>query len=266
MTPSLGAQVIIENLTGANGSIAVGRVVRAGPDGFTLSFGDLSTHVINQVIYPLAYDLRTDLQPIAPVAYSSPLVVTRNGIPGRSLNELIGWLRANPNKATVGTGGVCGAEHLAGLLFQQITGTRFQFIPYRGRAAAVQDVLAGQIDMIFGFPPVALPHIQVGRLKAYAIMAKSRLEAAPGIPTVDEAGVAGAHLSVWFSLWAPKAAPKDIIGKLDAAVVRRWPTRRCDSGWPISGWSSFRANNRRRKRSAPCKRLISRSGGPSSKR
>jgi tripartite-type tricarboxylate transporter receptor subunit TctC len=219
MQPLLGPQVIIENVTGANGSIAVGRVVRAVPDGYTLSLGDLGTHVINQAIYPLAYDLSSDLQPIAPLASASPLVATRNGMQGGNLKQLIDWLLANPNIATVGTGGVGGSEHLAGLLFQQITGTRFQFIPYRGSALAVQDVLAGHIDMIFGFPPVTLPHIQVGRLKGYAVMAKSRLEAAPTIPTVDEAGAAGAYLSSWLSLWAPKGTPKDIVGKLNAVAL-----------------------------------------------
>jgi tripartite-type tricarboxylate transporter receptor subunit TctC len=219
MTPRLGAQVIIENVTGANGSVAVGRVVRAMADGYTLSWGDLSTHVVNQATYSLAYDLRTDVQPIALLASLSPVVVTRNGMPGGNLKELIDWLRANPNKATAGTSGVGGAEHLAGLMFQRITGTRLQFIPYRGGAPAVQDVLAGQIDMIFGFPGVILPNIQAGRLKGYAVMAKSRLEAAPNIPTVDEAGAAGAYFSTWFSLWAPKGTPKDIIGKLNAAAM-----------------------------------------------
>ena len=219
MKPLLGPPIIVENVTGANGSIAVGRVVRAAPDGYTLSLGDLGTHVVNQATYPLSYDLRTDLQPIALLADASPLVVTRNGMPGGNLKELIDWLLANPNKATAGTAGVAGANHLAGLLFQQVTGTRFQFIPYRGSAPAVQDVLAGQIDMTFGFPPETLPHIQAGSLKGHAIMAKSRLAAAPGIPTVDEAGAVGAYLSAWLSLWAPKGTPKEIISKLNAAVV-----------------------------------------------
>jgi tripartite-type tricarboxylate transporter receptor subunit TctC len=140
-------------------------------------------------------------------------------MPGGNLKELIGWLLANPDKATVGTGGVGGDEHLAGLLFQQITRARFQFIPYRGSAPAVQDMLAGHIDMIFGMPLITLPHIQAGRLKAHAFMAKSHLEAAPSIPTVDEAGAAGAYFSSWVSLWAPKGTPRDIIGKLNAATV-----------------------------------------------
>jgi tripartite-type tricarboxylate transporter receptor subunit TctC len=206
MTPLLGAQVIIENVTGANGSIAVGRVVRAAADGYTLSYGDLAPHVANQVTIALA-------------AFVPALVVTRGGMPGGNLKELTDWLLTNPNKATAGTGGVGGAEHLAGLLFQQITQTRFQFIPYRGSAPAVQDLLSGQIDMIFGFPPVTLPHIQAGRLKGHAVMARSHLEAAPSIPTVDEAGAAGAYFSSWLSLWAPARTPPAIIAKLNAAVA-----------------------------------------------
>jgi tripartite-type tricarboxylate transporter receptor subunit TctC len=159
--------------------------------------------------YPLAYDLRTDLQPIALIAVMSVLVVTRNGMPGGNLTELVTWLRANPGTASAGTGGVGGAKHLAGLVFQNTTGTRVQFVPYRGSAPAVQDMLAGQIDMMFTFAAVTLPHIQAGRLKTYAFKAKSRLEAAPGIPTVDEAGVPGAYFSTWYSLWAPKGTPKD---------------------------------------------------------
>jgi tripartite-type tricarboxylate transporter receptor subunit TctC len=219
LKPLLGQPVLIENVTGANGSIAVGRVVRAAPDGYSLSLGDLGSHVVNQVTYPLAYDLRTDLQPIALLAIMSALVVARNDMPGGNLTELVAWLRANPDKASAGTGGVGGAEHLAGLVFENTTGTRVQFVPYRGSAPAVQDMLAGQIDLMFTFAAVTLPHIQASRLKAYAFMAKSRLEAAPAMPTVDEAGVAGAYFSTWYSLWAPKGTPKDIVERLRAAVA-----------------------------------------------
>jgi tripartite-type tricarboxylate transporter receptor subunit TctC len=215
----LGQPVLIENVTGANGSIGVGRVVRAAPDGYALSLRDLGTHVVNQATYPLAYDLRIDLQPIALLALVPALVVARSGMPGGNLTELVAWLRENPDKASVGTGGLAGAEHLAGLMFQNVTGTRVQFVPYRGSSPAVQDMLAGQIDMLFGFPSVTLSHIQSGRLKAYAVMAKSRLEAAPGIPTVDEAGAPGAYFSTWLSLWTPKGTPKDVIAVLSAAVA-----------------------------------------------
>ena len=216
LKPLLGQPVLIENVTGANGSIGVGRVVRAAPDGYTLSLG---SHVVNQVTYPLAYNLRTDLQPIALLAIMSALVVTRIGMSGGNLTELVAWLRANPGTASAGTGGVGGAEHLAGLVFQNTSGTLVQFVPYRGSAPAVQDMLAGQIDMMFTFGAVTLPYIQAGRIKAYAAMTKRRLEAAPGIPTVDEAGVPGAYFSTWYSLWAPKGTPKDIVARLGAAVA-----------------------------------------------
>jgi tripartite-type tricarboxylate transporter receptor subunit TctC len=219
MKASLGQPVIVENVTGANGSIGVGRVVRAAPDGYTLSIGDLGTHVANQVTYSLAYDLRKDLQPIALLRMGPYLVVAREGMPTRNLKELVTWLQANPDKVSVGTGGVGGAEHLAGLVFQNITGTRVQFVPYRGSAPAIQDMLSGQIDMIFGSPIVTLPHIQAGRLKAYAVMAKSRLEAAPEVPTVDEAGAPDAYYLSWSSLWAPNGTPRDIVAKLSNAVV-----------------------------------------------
>jgi tripartite-type tricarboxylate transporter receptor subunit TctC len=219
MKPLLGQPVIIENVTGANGSIGVGRVVRAAPDGYTLSIGDIGTHVANQVTYSLAYDLQKDLQPVALLRTGPYLVVARSAMPGGNLKELVDWLRANPAKVSAGTSGVGGAEHLAGLMFQTITGTRVQFVPYRGSAPAVQDMLSGQIDMIFGSPVVTLPHIQAGRLKAYAVMAKSRLKTAPDIPTVDEAGAPGAYYLGWSSLWAPKGTPKDIVAKLSTAVV-----------------------------------------------
>ena len=219
MKATLGQPVIVENVTGANGSIGVGRVVRAAPDGYTLSIGDLGTHVTNQMTYSLTYDLQKDLQPVAMFRIGPYLVVTKKDMPGNNLEELVAWLRANPGKASTGTGGSAGAEHLAGLMFQTVTGTRVQFVPYRGSAPAIQDMLAGQIDMIFGSPLVSLPHIHAVRLKAYAVMGPSRLEAAPGIPTVDEAGAPGAYYQSWSSLWAPRGTPKVIVAKLSAAVI-----------------------------------------------
>jgi tripartite-type tricarboxylate transporter receptor subunit TctC len=219
MKATLGQPIIVENVTGANGSIGVGRVVRAAPDGYTLSIGDLGTHVTNQVTYSLAYDLQKDLLPVAMFRIGPYLVVAKRDMPGSNLEGLVAWLRANPGKASAGTGGSAGAEHLAGLMFQTVTGTRVQFVPYRGSAPAIQDMLAGQIDMIFGSPVVTLPQIQAGRLKAYAVMGPSRLEAAPDIPTVDEAGALGAYYLSWSSLWAPKGTPREIVVKLNAAVV-----------------------------------------------
>jgi tripartite-type tricarboxylate transporter receptor subunit TctC len=220
LRPRLGQAVVVENVTGANGSLGgVGRVVRAAPDGYTLSIGDLGTHVVNQVIYPLQYNLRTDLKPIALIRTGAYLIVAKNGMPGENLKELAAWLTAHPDKALAGTGGFGGAEHLAGLRFQDTTNTRIQFVPYRGSGPAIQDMLGGQIDMLFASPIVSLPLIRAGQIKAYAVMSSSRLQAAPEIPSVDEAGFPGAYYLSWSSLWAPKGTPSEVIARLNAAVL-----------------------------------------------
>jgi tripartite-type tricarboxylate transporter receptor subunit TctC len=181
--------------------------------------GDMGNYVANQEIYPLQYNLRTDLQPIAKIATGAYLIVGKNGMPASNLKELVGWLRANPDKASAGTGGVGTTDHLAGIIFQNSTGTRFRFIPYRGTVLALQDMLADQIDMAFANSTVSLPHVRSGRIKAYAVMRTSRLDAAPEIPTVDEAGVPGAHYLPWTAVWAPKDTSKTIIARLNDAVV-----------------------------------------------
>jgi tripartite-type tricarboxylate transporter receptor subunit TctC len=167
----------------------------------------------------LPYDLGHDFQPVAMLRTTSFIVVAKSGMPGRNLKELIERLKANPRKAIAGTGGVGGAEHLAGLMFQSVTGTLLEFAPYRGSAPAIQDMLSGQIDLMFASPIVALPHIKSGGLKAYAVMGPTRLEAAPEMPTVDEAGAPGAHYMGWNALWAPKNTPSQIIAKLNGAII-----------------------------------------------
>jgi tripartite-type tricarboxylate transporter receptor subunit TctC len=219
MGASLGQSIIVDNISGASGSIAVGRAARAAGDGYTLSFGSWSTHVVNGAILTLPYDLVNDLRPVALIVDSPLLIITRKEIPARDLNELIGWLKANPDKATQGTAGVASASHLAGVLFQQDTGTRFQFVPYRGLAPALQDLLAGRTDLMFDLVANSLPQVRAGGVKAYAVTARHRLTAAPNIPTVDEVGLNGLYVSSWQALWAPKATPKPIIDKLNAAVV-----------------------------------------------
>jgi tripartite-type tricarboxylate transporter receptor subunit TctC len=219
LKPLLGQPILVENIVGATGSIGVGKVVRAAPDGYTLSMGDLTTFVTNQVMLSLPYDVRTDLQPIALLRTTPLLIVARSGMPGADLKEMVAWLRENPDKASVGTAGAGGNGHLAGLIFQDITGTRVQFVPYRGEAPAIQEMLSGHIDMTFATPFGAMPFIQARQLKAYAIMAKSRLELLPDVPTVDEAGAPGAHFASWLSLWAPKGTPKNVVATLNAAVV-----------------------------------------------
>ena len=219
MRVSLGQPVILENVTGAAGSIGAGRVARAAGDGYTLVIGVWGTHVLNGAIYPLSYDLLKDFEPISLVASNPMVIVAKKAMPANDLMELIAWLKANPDKASAGTTGTGGASHVAAILFQKETGTRFQFVPYRGLAPAMQDLVAGQIDMMIDNPATSLPQARAGTIKAYATTAKARLAAAPDIPTADEAGLPGFTVSQWTALWAPKGTPKDIIAKLNEAVV-----------------------------------------------
>jgi tripartite-type tricarboxylate transporter receptor subunit TctC len=219
MRMSLGQAVISENVTGAAGSIALGRAARAAPDGYTLSIGSWATHVVNGAIYSLTYDLLNDFEPVALITTQPVLIVAKKAMPANDLKELIAWLRANPGKATQGTAGAGSVLHMAGVLFQKETGTRFQFVPYRGAAPAIQDLLAGQIDLILDLAANSLPQVHGGTIKAYAVTAKSRLAAAPDIPTVDEAGLPGFYVSNWQAFWVPKGTPKEVIRRLNSAIV-----------------------------------------------
>jgi tripartite-type tricarboxylate transporter receptor subunit TctC len=218
MRTSLGQPVIIENVTGAGGNIGVGRVARAAPDGYTIGIGLTSTHVFNGAIYTLPFDLVNDFEPIAMVATNPQIIVTKNAVPAEDLHELIAWLKANPDKATMATIGPGSPAHIAGVLFQEVTGTSFRFVPYRGGAPGMQDLLAGQIDLMIPQPSLALPQIRAGKIRAYAVTAKTRLASAPDIPTVDEAGAHGLHVAIWHGLWAPKGTPKQIVVRLNTAV------------------------------------------------
>ena len=226
MRASLGQPVVIENVTGAAGSIGVGRVARAAPDGYTISIGQWGSHVTNGAIYALPYDLLNDFAPLAWVATGVPLIVSRNALPAKNLTELIAWLRANPDKASEGTAGAGSPQHIAGVYFQQETGTRFQFVPYRGVAPAMLDLVAGQLDFMIDQATNSLPQAAAGKIRAYAVTAKTRLAAAPEIPTVDEAGLPGFYVSIWQGLWVPKRTPPDIVAKLNAAVVSALATQR----------------------------------------
>ena len=219
MRASLGQPIIIENVGGAQGSIGVGRVARAVADGYTLSIGDWSTHVVNGAIYALQYDTLKDFEPIALLVSNPYLVVARKTMPANDLKGLIAWLKANPGNALVGTAGVGGPPHLGGVLLQNATATRLQFVPYRGGGPYMQDLVAGQIDMVIDNPANALPQVRAGTIKAYAVTAKSRMAAAPDIPTVDEAGLPGLYFSNWKALWAPARTPKDVIAKLNGAAM-----------------------------------------------
>jgi tripartite-type tricarboxylate transporter receptor subunit TctC len=219
MQVSLGQAVIIDNVGGAGGSIGVGRIARAAPDGYTLSFGSVTTHVYNGAVYALPYDVQKDFEPVSLVTTNPLLIGARKDIPAKDLKELIVWLKSNPDKATQWTVGVGTTQHLAGVFFQKETGTRFQFVPYRGGPQALQDLLGGRIDLTIDLAATALPLVHAGTTKAYAVTAKVRLAAGPGIPTVDEAGLPGFYMSAWQAIFAPKGTPKTIIGKLNAAVV-----------------------------------------------
>jgi len=219
MRVSLRQPIIIENVTGAGGTIGVGRVGRAAPDGYTLSVGFLGTHVLNGAIYTLQYDVLKDFEPVALLTSNPQLIVAKNATPAKNLDELIAWLKANPGKALQGTAGVGSPAHVSGAYFQKETGTRFQFVPYRGAAPAMQDLIAGQIDLMFDQALNSLPHVRGGKIRAYAVTANTRLASAPEIPTVDEAGLLGFYVSIWSGMWAPKGTPKDVVAKLNAAVV-----------------------------------------------
>jgi tripartite-type tricarboxylate transporter receptor subunit TctC len=219
MQRSLGQRIVVENVSGAGGTIALGRVARAPADGYTICTGDWSTYVASSAVYTSKYDLLKDFEPISLLARHPQLIVSKNAVPAKNLLKLITWLKANPDKAAAGTSGVGAADHVAGILFQNLTGTRFQFIPYRGVAPAMQDLVAGQIDIKFDSPATSLSQVRAGTIRAYAVTAKARLATAHEIPTVDEAGLAGFYTSNWRGLWAPKATPKDVVLKLNASVV-----------------------------------------------
>jgi tripartite-type tricarboxylate transporter receptor subunit TctC len=219
MQRSLGQPFIIEDVAGAAGSVGVGRVARAAPDGYTLSVGQWSTHVANAAIYKLSYDTLTDFQPIALLSNNPALIVGRKDLPADNLKELVAWLKANQATATQGTQGVGGIGHIAGISFQKMTGTKYEFIPYRGGTPMMQALLAGQIDMLIDTPTTSLPQIRAGTIKGFAVMSKTRLAAMPDLPTVDEAGMPGLYLLQWNAVWAPKGTPGGIVTKLNHAIV-----------------------------------------------
>ncbi len=219
MKTSLGQNILIENVTGAAGSLGVGRVVRAAPDGYTVSIGHLGTHVANGAIYKLGYDLVTDLEPVVLLPSNPMVIVSKNTVPAKSLKELIAWLKALPRPATAGTAGAGSGSHIAGLYFENVTGIKLQYVPYRGTAPAMTDLVAGQIDIIVDQLSNSISQVRAGTIRAYAVTDEKRVEAAADIPTTDEAGLPGFHMTLWSGLWVPKDTPKDVIAKLNAAAV-----------------------------------------------
>jgi tripartite-type tricarboxylate transporter receptor subunit TctC len=219
MRVSLGQAIIVENISGGGGSIGVARATRAVADGYTISLGNFSSHVLAAAIQTVQYDALNDFEPVVLLASNPQLIVSRNTMPANDLKGLIAWLKANGGKASAGTAGVGSVSHVAGAFFQKETGTQFQFVPYRGVNLAQQDLIGGQIDLLFDQAINALANVRAGKIRAYAVTAKTRLDSAPDIPTVDEAGLPGLRMSVWNAIWVPKRTPKDIIAKLNASAV-----------------------------------------------
>ena len=219
MRVTLGQNILIENVTGAAGSLGVGRVVRSPADGYTISIGHLGTHVANGAIYKLGYDLVNDLAPVVLLPSNPMVIVSTNSVPAKTLPELLAWLKAKPTPPTAGTAGAGSGSHIAGLYFENVTGIKLQYVPYRGTAPALTDLVAGQIDIIVDQTSNSISQIRAKTIRAYAVTADKRVESAPEIPTTDEEGLKGFHMTLWSGLWVPKDTPKDVIAKLNAAAV-----------------------------------------------
>jgi tripartite-type tricarboxylate transporter receptor subunit TctC len=219
MKVALGETVLIENVTGAGGSIGTGRAVRSPPDGYTVSFGHLGTHVANGAIYKLSYDLVADLDPVVLLPSNTMIVVTKTAVPAKSLTELLAWLKARTEPAAAGTAGAGSGSHIAGLYFENITGIKLQYVPYRGTGPAMNDLVAGQIDLIVDQLSNSINQVRAGTIRGYAVTDTKRAESASDIPTADEAGLPGFHMTLWSGLWVPKGTQKEIIAKLNAAAV-----------------------------------------------
>ncbi|HKU08047.1 MAG TPA: tripartite tricarboxylate transporter substrate binding protein BugD [Bradyrhizobium sp.] len=219
MKNTLGETVLVENVTGAGGSIGVGRAVKSAPDGYTISFGHLGTHVANGAIYKLGYDLLGDLDPVVLLPSNTMVIVSKNGVPAKTLKELLEWLRARSSPAAAGTAGAGSGSHIAGLYFENLTGIKLQYVPYRGTGPAMNDLVAGQIDLIVDQLSNSIQQVRAGNIRAYAVTDAKRVGSASDIPTVDEAGLPGFHMTLWSGMWVPKGTPKDIVAKLNTAAV-----------------------------------------------
>jgi tripartite-type tricarboxylate transporter receptor subunit TctC len=220
MRAHLAQPVVIENVPGASGSLGAGRVAKAAPDGYTLGLGNLPWYVFNGAIYDLPYDLATAFEPVSLITSDPIVLVTRKDLPAKDLKELIGWLKTKHDPALAGTGGIGSLGQIVGVNFEKATGSDLQFVPFRGFAEAGTGLMGGHIDLLMG--PIAgfLPQVRAGTMKAYAVFEKTRLAAAPEIPTADEAAAPGLVMSSWHAFFVPRGTPKDIIATLNAAAVK----------------------------------------------
>ena len=217
MRPFLGQSIVVENVGGAGGSIGVGRVARAAPDGYTIDLGQWDTHVGNGAVYNLPYDLQKDFAPIGLLTLNPQLLLARKTIPAENMKDLVVWLRANLGNVTLAN--QTAAAQVAGILLQQATDTKVMFVPYRGGGPAMQDLVAGRIDLLVIQAAAGMPQVNAGTIKAFANLSPSRSFAVPGIPTADEGGVAGLHIAGWFGFFAPRNTPAEAINRLNAAMV-----------------------------------------------
>lgn len=216
----LGQRIVVENVTGAGGTIGEGRIARSTPDGYTIGIGQWGTNVATGAIYKLNYDLVKDFEPIGLIATQPLMVVTRQTMEAKNLKELVAWLKANSGKVTVGTSGIGTPSHVAGILLANVIDSKFTMVPFRGAGESTQAIVGGQIDVLLNTPALTMPLLKADKVKVYAVTSKERIATAPDVPTANEAGLPGYYFSFWHALWAPKGTPKDIIAKLNGALVK----------------------------------------------
>src|SRR3974377_1778564 len=218
MSKELHQSVVVENTSGAGGTIGVSRVVRATPDGYTMLIGQWGTNVATGAIYHLNFDLLKDLEPVGLIATQPFLIVSRESLPANNLKELIAWIKAHPDTATEGNSGIGSPSHVSGILFQKAINSPIQMIPYRGDGEPTQAIVSGQIDVLLNTPAVSMEQLKAKQVKVFAVTAKHRIATAPDIPTTDEAGLPGFYFTFWHALWVPKDTPKEVLTTLNNAL------------------------------------------------
>jgi tripartite-type tricarboxylate transporter receptor subunit TctC len=220
MRPVLGQQIVVQNVPGAGSTIGVARAIQSAPDGYTLSIGNWTSHVGASAVYPVPWNVLTDLEPVAMLSTTTLIIVGRTGLPVKDGKELIAWVKANPDQATMATVGAGSGAHVCGIYFEQKIGTRFRYIPYRGGAPVMADLMANQVDLFCGEASQMLPHFQSGKIKPLVVMSKARWRPLPEIPTMAEVGASDTYIAFWQGLWAPKGTPRQAIARLNDAVVK----------------------------------------------